>query len=570
MTQPGLLHPDFSHEPSIAKELSEKAINFETKPYHLNELIQQTNRFSEFSLKDQDFFYDFSRQRIDKEVFQTLIHLAKKTKACQSFSDMAAGKMVNTTEKRAALHTAARSFSKNHLTPAQGDAKARSKKVNNQIKAFSQALHGGKIKGSTGKIFTNAVVIGIGGSYLGCEFAFEALKQTFDPKIMLHFLPNVDIDNFNSVIKKIDPESCLWIVISKSYTTTETMANQEQALLFLKTCGLSPEQHLVTVTAQGSPGDDPSNPILEAFHMFDFIGGRFSVTSAVGGLPLSLAFGFDIFEKFLKGCETMDTHALTMPEHKNIPLVAALISIWNTFFLNYPAQAIIPYCSGLSKLAPHVQQLCMESLGKLATTDGRFLTRPAGTIIFGEPGTNAQHSFFQLAHQGPAFPVEFIGVIKPAYKGPFATSKGVTNHQELWANMLAQTMALAKGKADDSPERFFPGNRPSSLILINDLSPESLGSLLSFYEARTVFEGFILGINPFDQFGVELGKILASDIRKEIQLKNQSLDQKVDHKVDHKGNHKGNHGVDKVLGHEFDHLEESTKFYLETLFKGSL
>ncbi|MCP4719868.1 MAG: glucose-6-phosphate isomerase, partial [Desulfobacteraceae bacterium] len=419
-------------------------------------------------------------------------------------------------------------------------------RVNNEIKNFSSAIHQGTIKGSTGKAFTHAVVIGIGGSYLGCEFAFKALKQSIDPKIMLIFLPNVDIDNFNSVIKIINPETCLWIVISKSYTTTETMANLAQAQLFLKRHGLSPENHLVTVTAQGSPGDDPSNPVLAAFHMFDFIGGRFSVTSAVGGLPLSLAFGFDSFERFLKGCHTMDTHALTAPEPQNIPLVAALISIWNTFFLNYPALGIIPYSSGLSKLAPHVQQLSMESLGKHASTDGRFLTRPGGTIIFGEPGTNAQHSFFQLAHQGKAFPIEFIGVVNPAYGGECAKSKGVNNHQELWANMIAQTLALAIGKEDEAPAKSFTGNRPSSLILINDLSPESLGSLLSFYEAKTVFEGFILGINPFDQFGVELGKVLATDIRKEIQLKNKSMD------------------------HGFDHLDDTKKFYLKTLFKGSL
>jgi glucose-6-phosphate isomerase len=550
MLSKGLLHPDSSNDQGIFKDLNEYANCFETPPYHLKQLMGQPQRFAQFSLKIKNFFMDFSRQRIDADVFKALIQLAKETRACQHFSDMAAGKLVNTTEARAALHTGARTLSKASLMLGDLDVNSEITRVNREIKDFSSAVHQGKLKGSTGKPFTQAVVIGIGGSYLGCQFAFEALKQSIDPKINLYFLPNVDIDNFNDIIKKIDPETCLWIVISKSYTTTETMANLAQAHLFLKTHGLVPQDHLVTVTAKGSPGDDPSNPVLAAFHMFDFIGGRFSVTSAVGGVPLSLAFGFDNFERFLKGCHAMDSHALTAPESQNIPLVSALISVWNTFFLDYPAQAIIPYSSGLSKLPAHIQQLYMESIGKHTSRDGQFLTSPAGSIIFGEPGTNAQHSFFQLAHQGPAFPIEFIGVVNPAYTGVCARSKGVSNHQELWANMIAQTLALAIGKEDSVSAKSFDGNRPSSLILIKDLSPESLGSLLAFYEARTVLEGFILGLNPFDQFGVELGKVLATDIRREIQLKNQSLDNE--------------------LNHDFAHLDDTKKFYLKTLFKGSL
>jgi glucose-6-phosphate isomerase len=550
MLSKGLLHPDTPRDKGTFENLSKQAVGFETKAYHLKQLMGQPDRFSEFSLKSPNFFFDFSRQRIDGNVFRTLVQLAEQTKARRNFSDMVAGKLVNSTEKRAALHTLSRDVFREHLKPKlridDMDVPSEIKRVNREIEDFSIALHQGKITGSTGKAFTDAIVIGIGGSYLGCEFAFEAMKQSMDPKIKILFLPNVDIDHFNSVIKNIDPETCLWIVISKSYTTTETLANLKQAQLFLKNHGLLTKDHLVTVTSKGSPGDDPSNPVLATFHMFDFIGGRFSVTSAVGGVPLSLAFGFDAFNRFLKGCHAMDNHALTSSESQNIPLVAALISIWNTIFLNYPAQAVIPYSSGLSKLPAHVQQLYMESLGKQTGWDGQFLTRPAGSIIFGEPGTNAQHSFFQLAHQGPAFPIEFIGVVNPAYEGESAKSNGVTNHQELWANMIAQTLGLAIGRGSGNQAKFFSGNRPSSLILINDLSPESLGCLLSFYEARTVFEGFILGINPFDQFGVELGKVMASDIRREIQLKNHS----------------------ETRG--FDHLDDAEKFYLETLFKGRL
>ncbi len=238
----------------------------------------------------------------------------------------------------------------------------------------------------------------------------------------------------------------------------------------------------------------------------------------------------------------MDSHALGSPVQENMPLVAALIAIWNNNFLKYPAQAIIPYSAPLAKLAPHVQQLNMESNGKMVNTEGVFMEEPCGTIIFGEPGTNAQHSFFQLAHQGRAFPIEFIGVIHPQFPQYRTLSKGVTNHQELWANLLSQPMALATGKEDADPARCFPGNRPSSTLILKDLSPESVGKLLSFYEARTVFEAFVWGINPFDQFGVELGKVLAGEIRKEMAARNQDS------------------------AHSLDSIDPITRFYMEMLF----
>jgi glucose-6-phosphate isomerase len=386
------------------------------------------------------------------------------------------------------------------------------------------------------------VVIGIGGSYLGTEFVAAALKHLADKKIRIYFLSNVDIHNFGEIAASVDPEKTLWIVISKSYTTSETSANTNQAYQFMKEKGLDPAKHFVTVTSKGSPGDDPSNPVIASFHMFDFIGGRYSVTSAVGGVPLSLYLGYDIFEQFLKGAEEMDRHARETPPEKNLPLVAALISIWNNNFLHYPAQAIIPYASPLSKLAPHIQQLNMESCGKSVTESGEPLDVPAGTIIFGEPGTNAQHSFFQLAHQGRPFPVDFIGVIRPYYEEYGFRSKGVTNHQELWANLIAQPAALASGKDDTNRAKNFAGNRPSSTILLDDLSPENIGRLLSFYEAKAVYEAFIWGINPFDQFGVELGKTIASGVRKKMAEKNNNP------------------------GYSFEDADPITKFYLEKLF----
>jgi len=526
--------------------LKKHAENFSRSETHLKYLIKENDRLEKFSLKQKYIFYDFSRQRVDEKAMSLLFELAEARKLKEQFISMMNGKKVNVSENRAALHTASRNFSGNPVFIDKKDVMPEIIKTRDNIREFASKIHNKKIKGSTGRSFKHVVVIGIGGSYLGTEFVSRALEAYANKDIEIHFLSNVDMHNFGNTVSKIEPESTLWIVVSKSYTTAETIANANLAVSFMKEKGLDPSKHLVTVTSKGSPGDDPANPVLASFHMFDFIGGRYSVTSAVGGVPLSLYLGYDKFERFFKGAEEMDIHAKDAPFEKNIPLVAALISIWNNNFLGYETQAIIPYASPLQKLAPHIQQLSMESNGKSVTRESHFLDEPAGNIIFGEPGTNAQHSFFQLAHQGRPFPIEFIGVIKPQYNRYDYKSKGVTNHQELWANLISQATALALGKEDKNKAKYFPGNRPSSTIILNDLSPESVGRLLSFYEAKTVFEAFIWGINPFDQFGVKLGKVIASGIRNEIALKNKQKD------------------------HSFENMDKITKSYLDTLFSGKL
>jgi glucose-6-phosphate isomerase len=397
------------------------------------------------------------------------------------------------------------------------DVMADIRRVRDELREFAADIYSGRVTGTTGRPFKHAVVIGIGGSYLGVEFISEALAVMADRGMTLHYLANVDIHDFGRVAAAIDPETTLWIVISKSFTTVETEANMGQALELMAARSLDPRRHLVAVTSQGSPGDDPSSPRLRSFHMFDFIGGRYSVTSAVGGVPLSLALGYERFEQLLQGAAEMDRHAAETPAHLNLPLLSALVSVWNTSFMGYPAQAIIPYAQPLHRLPAHVQQLNMESNGKGVTTQGEPVTAEAtGPILFGEPGTNAQHSFFQLAHQGRAFPIEFIGVLRPQYGDYNRRLRGVTNHEELWANLIAQPMALALGQDHADPSRAFDGNRPSSTLLLQDLSPASVGRLLAYYEARTVFEAFIWDINPFDQFGVELGKKLAGGVRQAI------------------------------------------------------
>lgn len=527
----------------VWKKLMARAEAMNLPHNHLKHLIAEPSRLSVFSLSAADVFFDFSRQRLDTITLDLLFELARTRGVIEKYAGMTKGEKLNVTENRAALHTATRDFSSASLYLDGKDVLSELRKVNRQIKAFSDQVHDGIILGSTGKRFRHVVVIGIGGSYLGTEFVSTALKSYAGRGIDLYYLSNVDIHNFGAIAGEIDLEATLWLIISKSYTTPETLSNEGLARAFMADKGIDPSKHIVTVTSKGSPGDDPGNPVLQSFNMFDFIGGRYSVCSAVGAVPLSLYLGYDIFERFLKGAEAMDCHALCSPVQENMPLAAALIAIWNNNFLKYPAQAIIPYSAPLAKLAPHVQQLNMESNGKMVNTEGIFLQEPCGTIIFGEPGTNAQHSFFQLAHQGRAFPIEFIGVVHPQYPQYRHQSKGVTNHQELWANLLSQPMALATGKEDADPSRCFPGNRPSSTLILKDLSPESIGKLLSFYEARTVFEAFIWGINPFDQFGVELGKVLAGEIRKDLAAMNQNS------------------------GHSLNSAHPITRFYLEMLLK---
>jgi glucose-6-phosphate isomerase len=533
------------------QRLKDEKHRLNSRDFHLKNLINTKDRLKKFSRQKCNFFFDFSKQRIDQKIFLNLIEMSKELNVKEKFNDMTNGAIVNQTENRAALHTATRDFSNKEIFVAKDEAGKVNVlpdiiQVNKKIKQFTLKIHDKTIKSDSGKTFTDAVIVGIGGSYLGCEFIYNAMLSNYETKLKLHFLANVDIDNFAKVISDINLETTLWIVISKSYTTIETMTNMNQVMFYLKNNNIDSKNHLITITSMGSPGDDSSDSILESFYMFDFIGGRYSVTSAVGGVPLSLAFGYDVFESFLKGTNEMDEHAKNSDDNDNIPLIASLINIWNLNALNYKAFGIIPYSNALSKLAPHVQQLSMESLGKSVTQKNDFIDYVTGAIIFGEPGTNAQHSFFQLAHQGMAFPIEFIGVINPGYRGDCSKFKGVYNHQELWANMLSQAHALATGQENSNNAKFFPGNRPSSTIIIENLKAENIGKLLSYYEAKTIFEGLILNINPFDQFGVELGKLNANNIRREINKKNENSNYTIN-------------GIDNT-----------SKFYLDMLYSNKL
>lgn len=527
--------------------LSAAAEDMRRPDRHLRHLLADPDRLHRFSVKGGGLFYDFSRQRLDDDALTLLLAAAEHRQAQARFRAMMAGEIVNATEGRAALHTACRRFSTGAPVMVGGvDAVAALTRVRDQVRRFAEDIREERTTGSTGKPLRHIVVIGIGGSYLGTEFVAAALHHLADRRFRLSFLSNVDINNLGAIAADLDLEETLWMVVSKSYTTAETLANTRQAEALMRGAGLDPADHLVTVTAKGSPGDDPARPVLATFHMFDFIGGRYSVSSAVGGVPLSIVLGPDVFEGVLRGAEEMDTHAAQAPAAENLPLLAALVTFWNTEFLGYPAMSIVPYAAPLHRLPAHIQQLNMESNGKSVTLDGRPLRSPAGPFVFGEPGTNAQHSYFQLAHQGRPLPIEFIGVLQPAYSGFGSISRGVTNHQELWANLLAQPMALANGQPDAEAPRAFPGNRPSSTLVMASLSPENVGRLLSFYEARTVYEAFLWGINPFDQYGVELGKVTASGIREQMAMKN------------------------KTAGHQYPEGAPVVSFYLDMLDRGRL
>ncbi len=509
---------------NVLEKLQKQSQRIRLPQWHLRNLLSDEERIRDFSIRKSGFFYDFSRQRVDAQIMDLLYELAGEMKILEKFQDMINGKKVNVTENKAALHTALRDFSNSPVMVDGVDFRPEIDRVKVELQSFSSKVREDSMTGSTGKAFRYFVVVGIGGSYLGTECVANALGALSGKKGKVHFLSNVDPVDFIRVCSKIELESTLWIIISKSYTTTETLANEQCVRLFLKEHQLEPTDHMVTVTSKGSPGDDPGNPVLASFHMFDFVGGRYSVSSAVGGVPLSLLVGYEEFERFLKGAHEMDRNAANFDNLKNIPLTAALMTIWNRDYLGYPSLGIIPYSTRLSRLPAHIQQLHMESNGKGVDIDGNVLEKPAGVIILGEPGTNAQHSFFQMAHQGPPLPLEFIGVLSDISGEKGIKYKGVTRHQELFANCMAQAKALAEGKEDDETALAFPGNRPSSTILIDDLSPENVGKLISFYEAKTVFEGLLWNINPFDQFGVQLGKVTAGEVRKEMAEKNQRSD----------------------------------------------
>ncbi|MGG5809869.1 glucose-6-phosphate isomerase [Falsiroseomonas sp. CW058] len=481
-------------------------------------------RAARFARRGAGLLMDLSRTSLTEEVLGALLDLSRERGVAAFRDAMAAGVAVNGTERRAALHMALRAPPGTFAAGAE-DASAAVHGTLSAMAGFVRDVHRGTIAGATGEAFTDVVNIGIGGSDLGPAMVARALWRPGMP-MRAHYLANVDAHAWEALRPSLDPRRTLVLVASKTFTTQETMANAGLAKAWLGRAlgGAAASAHLAALStnlpATAAFGIAPDR----VFGFRDWVGGRFSLWSAVG-LSVALACGMDAFAELLAGAREMDEHFLAAPDAANLPLLLAALEVWHVNFLGLPARAVLPYDERLARFAAHLQQLEMESLGKRVTADGRPVRSATGPVVFGEPGTNAQHSFLQLIHQGTAkVPVDFVLVARPDH--PHAAS-----HRILLANALAQAEALARGRTEAearagmaeaglpqaeidrlAPHRAFPGDRPSVTLLLPALTPRSLGALVALYEHKVACLGAFWGINPFDQWGVELGKQLAGGI----------------------------------------------------------
>lgn len=453
----------------------------------------------------------YAAQRIDDEVLAALQELADEAGLLAQFRAMQRGAVMNrivghASEERQVLHTACRDvFSDTPLAP---EATAQAKEQLARLKQFLADVDSGAVCNEQGQSFTTMLQVGIGGSDLGPRALYLALEKYRLPGRSARFIANVDPDDAAAVLASLDLSRTLINVVSKSGSTLETRTNEELVRTALTEAGLNPAKHLVAVTGAGSPMDDPAK-YLASFHMYDYIGGRYSATSMVGGVTLGFALGYEQFIEVLRGAYEMDTAAAQADIHSNLPLLMALLGIWNRNFLGCNTVAVLPYSQALLRFPAHLQQCDMESNGKQVSRLGNPVTWKTGPIVWGEPGTNGQHAFYQLLHQGTEIvPAEFIG-FRCSQHGRDITVSGTTSQQKLVANMLAQSLAMAQGREHENPNKHFAGNRPNSVLIAEQLTPYAMGALLALYENRIAFQGFCWNINSFDQEGVQLGKVLA-------------------------------------------------------------
>lgn len=515
-------------------EISEKLKLYQNKIKDID-LIEffdkDPNRAKKYSIQFQDIYFDFSKNYINKEILEALIEYANKCNLSQKIEQMFTGEKINITENRAVLHTALRNFSNNPVYVDGENVMTDVKKVLGKMKDFVQRVHDGEWKGYTGKKIKYVVNIGIGGSHLGPAFVTNALTNYHKPDIKVFYISNIDAEDLLSVLRKCNPEETLFLIASKTFTTLETMTNAYSAkrwfqLHFLDEKAVS--KHFVALSTNEKECSKFGIPIENMFEFWDWVGGRYSLWSAIG-LSIALSVGWDNFEELLRGAYEIDRHFRHTPFENNIPVIYALIGFWYRNYWGYPASAIIPYSHLLSDLPKYLQQLDMESNGKSINLEGRRVDYPTGQLIWGEPGTNSQHSFFQYLHQGTdVIPVDFIGIIKP-------TNEEIEHHKWLLSNLIAQSEALMIGKKPEAVReeletsgytneeidkilmhKVFEGNRPSNVFLIDQLTPRSLGKLLAIFEHKVFVQGVLWNINSFDQWGVELGKVLAKRIYQDI------------------------------------------------------
>ena len=448
--------------------------------------------------------YNYAAKKVDGRVLQLLQELADEQQLVEKYRALLAGEIINTGENRKVLHHLARGQLGADVVFQGKNMRQFYEEQRQKIADFAAKVHAGEIRGSTGKPFSTVTQIGIGGSDLGPRALYLALEnwaaKNGKKKMDAHFISNVDPDDGAAVIASLNPEETLFILVSKSGVTQETLANELFVKSFLKKAGLDPAKHMIAVTSETSPlANNPA--YLASFYMDDFIGGRFSSSSAVGGAVISLAFGPEVFACFLSGAAESDKMALETDIRKNAALLDALIGVYERNVLGFPATAVLPYSQALSRFPAHLQQADMESNGKQVNRFGEPLSYATGPVVFGEPGTNGQHSFYQLLHQGTdIIPLQFIGFLENQ-TGEDVEVDGSTSQMKLRANLAAQIVAFAKGKDDENPNKRFPGERPSSLISGKQLTPEVLGALLALWN-----------LNSFDQEGVQLGKKLTKNV----------------------------------------------------------
>lgn len=463
----------------------------------------------------EGFSYNFAAKQVDDEVLNALKALAEEAQLAEKFEELYNGAVINTGENRLVLHQLTRGQLGNAVEADGVDKREFYVKQQARIAEFANKVHNGEITNAAGEKFTTVVQIGIGGSDLGPRAMYLALenwaKKNNTLKMKAQFISNVDPDDAAAVLNAVDVAHALFVLVSKSGTTLETLTNESFVKEALKKAGLDASKHMIVVTSETSPLAK-SDDYLAAFFMDDYIGGRFSSTSAVGGAVLSLAFGPDVFAQFLEGAAAEDKLSANKNVMENPEMLDALIGVYERNVLGYPGTAVLPYSQALSRFPAHLQQLDMESNGKSVNRFGEPVDYPTGPVIFGEPGTNGQHSFYQLLHQGTDIvPLQFVG-FRNSQIGTDIEIQGSTSQQKLCANVAAQIVAFACGKSDDNRNKNFEGGRPSSIIIGDSLTPKSLGALLAHFENKIMFQGFLWNVNSFDQEGVQLGKVLAKRV----------------------------------------------------------
>jgi glucose-6-phosphate isomerase len=505
------------------------------KDVQMKELfLKDAGRFDKYSVKFNDILLDYSKNRITEETLPLLLNLAKETQVKEWSEKMFTGATINFTEKRAVLHTALRNRSNKPVLVDGKDVMPDINRVLGQMKEFSEKVRSGTWKGYTGKAITDIINIGIGGSDLGPVMVTEALKPYSKKGLNVHFVSNVDGTHIAEALKKVDPETVLFIIASKTFTTQETLANADSAKAWFLTSAKDEKavaKHFVALSTNAKSVSAFGIDTANMFEFWDWVGGRYSLWSAIG-LSIALYIGFDKFEELLTGAHEMDEHFRTTPYEKNLPVILALLGVWYNNFFDADSHAILPYDQYMHRFAAYFQQGDMESSGKFVNRAGKEVEYQTGPIIWGEPGTNGQHAFYQLIHQGTKLiPCDFMVPIES--QNPIGE-----HHKILLSNFFAQTEALMKGKTTSEaraeleksgmngaelesllPHKVFKGNRPTNSFMFKKLTPKVLGSLLAMYEHKIFVQGMIWDINPYDQWGVELGKQLAKAIFPELDGK---------------------------------------------------